>query len=105
MPDASATDDVERSFIPALGKQWLLPLYDPLLWLLRADASKRPLIEQAQIKPGFRVLDVGCGTGSLAVLIKRMHPEAEVVEIDPDPAALSVAERKAKRARLSIKFD
>jgi SAM-dependent methyltransferase len=105
MPDANAMDDAERSFIPALGKQWLLPLYDPLLWLFGADAAKRPLIEQARIKPGFRVLDIGCGTGSLALLINRMHPEAEVVGIDPDPAALSVAERKARRARLSIKFD
>jgi ubiquinone/menaquinone biosynthesis C-methylase UbiE len=34
-----------------------------------------------------------------------MHPEADVVGIDPDPTALSVSERKAKRARLTIKFD
>ena len=70
-----------------------------------ADKAKRPLIEQAEIKSGFRVLDIGCGTGSMAILIKRMHPEAEVVGIDPDPAALSIAERKAKRAGLSIEFD
>ncbi len=105
MPVATAMDEPERSYIPALGKRWLLPLYDPLLWLFGADAAKRPLIEQAQITPGFRVLDIGCGTGSLAVLIKRMHPEAEVVGIDPDPTALSVSERKARRARLTIKFD
>ena len=74
-----------------LGKRWLLPLYDPFLWLLGADKAKRPLIEQAGIKSGFRVLDIGCGTGSMAVLIKRMHPEAEVVGFDPDPSALSVA--------------
>ena len=105
MPHAGTIDEAERSYIPALGKRWLLPLYDPFLWLLGADNAKRPLIEQAEIKSGFRVLDIGCGTGSMAVLIKRMHPEAEVVGIDPDPSALSVAERKAKRARLPVEFD
>lgn len=97
--------DAERSYIPALGKRWLLPLYDPMLWLLGADSSKQPLIEQAQIKPGLRVLDIGCGTGSLAAMIKKMHPDAEVFGIDPDPAALAVAERKAKRRGLAIEFD
>jgi ubiquinone/menaquinone biosynthesis C-methylase UbiE len=101
----SAMDNAERSYIPALGKRWLLPLYDPFLWLLGADKAKRPLIEQAEIKSGFRVLDIGCGTGSLAIMIKRMHRETEVVGIDPDPLALSVAERKAKRAGLSVEFD
>jgi ubiquinone/menaquinone biosynthesis C-methylase UbiE len=101
----SAMDEAERSYIPALGKRWLLPLYDPFLWLLGADKAKLPLIEQAEIKSGFRVLDIGCGTGSMAIMIKRMHPMAEVVGIDPDPMALSVAERKAKRAGLSVEFD
>jgi ubiquinone/menaquinone biosynthesis C-methylase UbiE len=105
MPTAGTIDEAERSYIPALGKRWLLPLYDPFLWLLGADKAKRPLIEQAEIKSGFRVLDIGCGTGSMAVLIKRMHPGAEVVGIDPDPLALSVSKRKAKRAGLSIEFD
>jgi ubiquinone/menaquinone biosynthesis C-methylase UbiE len=98
-------DKAERSFIPALGKRWLLPLYDPLLWLLGADAAKRLLIEQAEIKSGFRVLDIGCGTGSMAVLIKKLHPDAEVIGIDPDPDALSIGKRKASRAGLSIEFD
>jgi ubiquinone/menaquinone biosynthesis C-methylase UbiE len=105
MPTAGTFDDAERSYIPAFGKRWLLPLYDPFLWILGADKAKRPLIEQAQIKAGFRLLDIGCGTGSMAVTIKRMHPAAEVVGIDPDPSALSVAERKAKRAGLSVEFD
>ncbi len=105
MATTGTMDEAKRSYIPAFGKRWLLPLYDPFLWLLGADKAKRPLIEQAKIKPGFRVLDIGCGTGSMAVEIKRMHPEAEVVGIDPDPSALSTAERKAKRAGLSIEFD
>jgi ubiquinone/menaquinone biosynthesis C-methylase UbiE len=105
MPNAGTIDDAEREYIPAFGKRWLLPLYDPFLWLLGADKAKRPLIEQAEIQPGFRLLDIGSGTGSMAILIKRMHPAAEVVGIDPDPSALSVAERKAKRAGLSVRFD
>ena len=105
MPTAGTMDEAERSYIPALGKRWLLPLYDPFLWLLGADKAKRPLIEQAAIKSGFRVLDIGCGTGSMAVAIKRMHPDAEIVGIDPDPSALSVSRRKARRAGLSIEFD
>ena len=105
MPTVAVIDDAERSFIPAFGKRWLLPLYDPFLWLFGADATKRPLIEQAQIKSGFRVLDIGCGTGTMAVLIKKLHPAADVVGIDPDPDALAVCKRKANRAGLAIEFD
>jgi len=105
MPTAGTMNDAERNYIPALGKRWLLPLYDPFLWILGADKAKQPLIEQAKIKGGLRVLDIGCGTGSMAILIKRTHPDTEVVGIDPDPAALSVAQRKAKRARLPVEFD
>jgi ubiquinone/menaquinone biosynthesis C-methylase UbiE len=51
------------------------------------------------------VLDVGCGTGSLAVLIKRVFPGVEVVGLDPDESALARAARKARRARAAIQFD
>jgi len=34
------------------------------------------------------VLEIGCGTGNLALLAKRLHPDAEVVGLDPDPKAL-----------------
>jgi SAM-dependent methyltransferase len=105
MPTAGVMDDAERSFIPAFGKRWLLPLYDPFLWLFKADATRRPLIKLAQIKSGFRVLDIGCGTGTMAVLIKQLHPAADVVGIDPDPDALAVCKRKANRAGLAIEFD
>src|SRR5258707_2151562 len=98
-------EHTERSYLPAMGKRWLLPFDDPLVRLLGADKPKRLLIEQADLKIGFRVLDIGCGTGSLAVLIKRLHPEVEVIGVDPDPAALSISKRKANRAGLSVEFD
>jgi len=98
-------DDRSRSFIPAAGHDWLLPLYDPLQRLLGGDAARRELVAQAEIRPGQRVLDIGCGTGSGAVLIKQLHPQAEVVGLDPDPKALARARRKAEQAGVAVRFD
>ena len=95
-----------RSFIPAAGHDWLLPLYDPLQrWLVREESVKRPLIVQAAIEPGHRVLDIGCGTGTLTILIGRLHPSIQIVGLDPDSKALAIARRKAERAALDIQFD
>jgi ubiquinone/menaquinone biosynthesis C-methylase UbiE len=95
-----------RSYIPAAGRDWLLPFYDPLQrWVVREASVKRPLVEQARIRPGHRVLDLGCGTGSLTVLVKQLHPEAEVIGLDPDPRALERAARKARRAALEVHFE
>jgi ubiquinone/menaquinone biosynthesis C-methylase UbiE len=82
-----------------------LPLYDPLVRLLGGDAARRALLDQAAVRPGHRVLDIGCGTGTLVSLIKRVHPDVDVVGLDPDPRALARGRRKAERAAVSIQFD
>jgi ubiquinone/menaquinone biosynthesis C-methylase UbiE len=97
--------ETERTFLPAAGRDWFLPMYDPLTKLLGFDSVRRALLDQAALKPYQRVLDVGCGTGTLAVLIKRLYPSVEVVALDPDPSALARAQRKAERAAVSIRFD
>ena len=94
-----------RHFIPAAGRDIFLPLYDPLQWILGGDSLKRPLIQQALLKPGMRALDIGCGTGSLTLLLKKLHPAVEVVGLDPDSKALVLAKGKARRAGLQIKLD
>jgi ubiquinone/menaquinone biosynthesis C-methylase UbiE len=95
----------DRSFVPAAGLDWLLPLYDPLQKLIGADAARRKLLEQASLSPTHTILDVGCGTGSLVVRIKRLHPEAEVFGLDPDAKALARARVKARRAGVSVQLD
>jgi ubiquinone/menaquinone biosynthesis C-methylase UbiE len=95
----------ERPFLPAAGHDWFLPIYDPLTRVLGFDAVRRALLDQAGLQPGHSVLDVGCGTGTLAVLIKRLHAGVNVIGVDPDARALARAERKAKRAKAAVRFD
>jgi ubiquinone/menaquinone biosynthesis C-methylase UbiE len=95
----------EHHFIPAMGLEWLLPIYDPFTRLLGIDSVRKALIERADLRQGHSVLDVGCGTGSLAVLTARLHPGVRVFGIDPDAKALARARRKAHRSGVSIQFD
>lgn len=94
-----------RTYLPAAGHDWALPLYDPLVKLIGVDAARRTLLDQAAIRPGHRILDIGCGTGSLALLLKRLHPGVDMVGLDPDPKALARGRRKAVRAAVPIQFD
>jgi len=88
-----------------MGHDRLLPFYDPLQRLLGMDSVHRQLVNQARIQPAQRILEIGCGTANLAILIKRLHPDAEMVGIDPDPKALARAQRKAGREALSVQLD
>lgn len=94
-----------RPFLPAAGHDWLLSLYDPIVKLLGGEAARQALLAQAALRPGHRVLEIGCGTGTLTTQIKQLHPEVEVVGLDPDPKALARARRKAARAAVSVQLD
>ena len=97
--------DVQRSYVPAAGHHWSLALYDPVVRLIGGDSARRVLIEQAALQPEFRVLEVGCGTGSLLMSIKRTEPHVDVTGLDPDPKALERARRKAEAAAIAIRLD
>jgi len=94
-----------KAYLPAAGRDWALPLYDPFVKLLGGDDARRTLLDHTGIRPQQRILDIGCGTGTLAVQLKQLYPDADLSALDPDPKALVRAERKAQRAGVTVKFD
>jgi ubiquinone/menaquinone biosynthesis C-methylase UbiE len=97
--------DAGRRYLPGMGRDWLLPLYDPFTRLIGIESAHRKLAEQAELETAERVLEIGCGTANLALLVKRMRPQLDVVGLDPDPKALARAGRKARRAALTLTLD
>jgi ubiquinone/menaquinone biosynthesis C-methylase UbiE len=95
-----------ESYVHALRYDWLTSLYDPLVrWTCRETAFKRTLILQAKIAPGHRVLDLGSGTGTLAMAIVENDPAAEMVGLDGDEKIIEIAKSKAAEKGLGITFD
>ena len=92
-------------FVPAAGWRWLTPLYDCLCACAGLGTSfKRRMVTLAHIAPDDRVLDVGCGTGTLAILLAQSFPSCDVVALDPDPQVLAIARQKAERRGIRVSF-
>jgi len=95
----------QREFLPAAGRDVFLPLYDPLVSLMGFGRAVQELISQANIERAHSVLDVGCGTGTLIVMLKRQYLAVQVVGLDPDSKALLRARKKVGRAGVSVQLD
>jgi ubiquinone/menaquinone biosynthesis C-methylase UbiE len=95
----------EKRYVPALGYDLLTGFYDPVVAVTSRERTfKRLLIEQAGVRDGHLVLDLACGTGTLAVWIKQHAPGANVVGIDGDPKILARAVKKARKSSVDIAF-
>jgi ubiquinone/menaquinone biosynthesis C-methylase UbiE len=98
--------EADRRFIPALRFHSLTPLFDPVVALVaRERRLKSIVLERAAISGGDEVLDLGCGTGTLAIRAATAVPAARVTGLDADPAILERARMKARRAGVKIDFD
>ena len=97
----------DQDYLPAAGHDRMLPLYDVMRRLWGVPRVMPMLLDAAGIEPGDRVLDLGTGTGEVALMVGRRCPGAEVVGIDPDPRALGRARRKVADAGLDgwIRFE
>lgn len=83
--------------------------YDLVAGLLlrgRERAFRERLVDLARLAPGERVLDIGCGTGSLALAARRRVGDAGAVHgIDASPEMIAVARRKARAAGVDVHFE
>lgn len=85
----------ERAFTPALGRG-PTRLYDAALRVFARERRWRgAVIDAVAAATPTAVLDVGCGTGTLAIGMASRIPGALVAGLDPDTEALAIAERKA----------
>jgi ubiquinone/menaquinone biosynthesis C-methylase UbiE len=98
--------NTNEEYIPALSYRFLTPFYDFIQkYIVRDVRYKTRLIEQADIQPGQHVLDLGCGTGTLAIMMKQTQQSADVVGLDADPDMLKVAKYKSSQLHAPVKFD
>jgi ubiquinone/menaquinone biosynthesis C-methylase UbiE len=71
----------------------LAPSYEAK-WSFYVEATTRETLARLTLRPGERLLDVGCGTGALLYAISQRQPDARLSGVDPVPEMLAVARRR-----------
>src|SRR4051795_4170334 len=94
----------DNTFTPALGRFAPTRYYDRVVALTRERVWRSLAVMYVAPRPGEVIVDVGCGTGSLALLLGRVEPRARIVGVDPDPDVLAVARRKAEAAGAAVRW-
>ncbi len=85
------TEEVQRLF-----SQGFADLYEQILVGPLFQPWVEPLLQDIELKPGDRVLDIACGTGIVArIAQERLDSTGSVVGVDINPQMLAVAQRVA----------
>ncbi|HLZ73249.1 MAG TPA: methyltransferase domain-containing protein [Dehalococcoidia bacterium] len=94
------------------GFRWQVGVWDGIsdLYVREIDNRFQPVIERlinrAALRPGERVLDLGAGTGAVALRAAPLvAPHGSVLAVDPSPAMLARAEQRSRAlAQGQIRF-
>ena len=93
-------------YLPAARFDFLTPVFDVFVrTTTRERTFKEKLLDQARLDDSLEVLDLGSGSGTLAVWAKRRHPALRIRGLDGDAAINEQARRKAARKGVEIAFD
>lgn len=94
-----------REFVPALGRPELTNDYDQIIAVMTRERRWRAeLLKLVAPQAGETILDVGCGTGSFAIMLKQACPESQVIGLDPDEEVLALARAKAAAAGVEVQW-
>lgn len=92
-----------EKYVPALRFKWLTSLYDFIVRITMPEKKiKTRLVETAGISAGQKILDFGCGTGTLTIMAKQASPDANITGIDIDVEILNKATQKASEKKIDI---
>lgn len=99
------TSRTETDFTPALGRPGLTAAYDGVIAVMTREQRWRArLLRFLNPQGSETIVDLGSGTGSLAILVKRAAPSVRYVAVDPDPEVRAIAEAKARSAGVDVEF-
>jgi ubiquinone/menaquinone biosynthesis C-methylase UbiE len=96
----------DERYVPAAGRTWLTALYDPLVALTMRERAFRRALLAAVLGGGHPrvVLDMGCGTGSVASKLAEADPQVQVLGVDGDETVLALAREKCARFGERVRF-
>src|SRR6266571_8944876 len=82
--------------------------YDFIVWLAflgKEREFRQKVLRLARLQSGDCVLDIGCGTGTLAIAAKQqVGVKGRVYGLDASPEMLARAEKKARKASVEVVF-
>ncbi len=93
------------TYIPALKYNWLTQFYDGIISnFLREETFKSKLIESFRANNPKHILDIGCGTATLSLMMEKAFPEACVTGLDGDEKILALAKQKIKKLNSKVRL-
>lgn len=94
----------EYKFKPALLFNFLTPFYDLFnKYGLREKLQKR-VLKSVKLQKNWKLLDVGCGTGTDLKFLKSRYSGMKPYGIDADPKIIEIAKKKNKEENWQINF-